>query len=49
MSADQILQIPDISSGQYLYITLAIVIFILLLLFSWVANRLSLKNRSCNN
>ena len=48
MSADQILQIPDISSGQYLYITLAIVIFILLLLFSWVANRLSLKNRSCN-
>ena len=48
MPADQILQIPDISSGQYLYITLAIVIFILLLLFSWVANRLSLKNRSCN-
>ena len=48
MSTDQILQIPDISSGQYLYITLAIVIFILLLLFSWVANRLSLKNRSCN-
>ena len=48
MSVDQILQIPDISSGQYLYITLAIVIFILLLLFSWVANRLSLKNRSCN-
>lgn len=48
MPADQILQIPDISSGQYLYITLAIVIFILLLLFSWVANRLSLKDRSCN-
>lgn len=48
MPADQKLQIPDISSGQYLYITLAIVIFILLLLFSWVANRLSLKNRSCN-
>ena len=48
MPADQILQIPNISSGQYLYITLAIVIFILLLLFSWVANRLSLKNRSCN-
>ena len=48
MPADQILQIPDISSGQYLYITLAIIIFILLLLFSWVANRLSLKNRSCN-
>lgn len=48
MPADQILQIPNISSGQYLYITLAIVIFILLLLFSWVANRLSLKDRSCN-
>jgi hypothetical protein len=46
--ATQSLKISDISSGQYFYITLAIIIFILLILFSWVANRLSLKNRSCN-
>jgi len=41
-------KMPNISSGQYFYITLSIVIFIVLLLFSWVANRLSLKTRSCN-
>jgi hypothetical protein len=41
-------KMPNISSGQYFYITLSIVIFIVLLLFSWVANRLSLKARSCN-
>jgi len=42
------LKMPNISSGQYFYITLSIIIFIVLLLFSWVANRLSLKTRSCN-
>jgi hypothetical protein len=41
-------KMPNISRGQYFYITLSIVIFIVLLLFSWVANRLSLKTRSCN-
>ena len=41
-------KMPNISSGQYFYVTLSIVIFIVLLLFSWVANRLSLKTRSCN-
>jgi hypothetical protein len=41
-------KMPNISSGQYFYITLSIIIFIVLLLFSWVANRLSLKTRSCN-
>jgi len=41
------LKMPNISSGQYFYITLSIIIFILLLLSSWVANRLSLKKRSC--
>jgi len=41
-------KMPNISRGQYFYITLSIVIFIVLLLFSWVANRLSLKARSCN-
>jgi hypothetical protein len=42
------LKMPNIGSGQYFYITLSIIIFIVLLLFSWVANRLSLKTRSCN-
>ena len=41
-------KMPNISTGQYFYITLAIIIFILMLLSSWVANRMGLKTRSCN-
>ena len=42
------IKIPEFKPEQYFYITLVIIIFILLILFSWIANRLSLKDRSCN-
>jgi len=45
---NELFNISDFSPNQYFYITLAIIIFILLLIFSWIANRLSLKDRSCN-
>ena len=41
-------QLVNLDSNQYFYVTLVIIIFILLLLFSWVANRLGLKDRSCD-
>jgi len=41
-------RLMDLDSNQYFYITLVIIIFILLILFSWVANRLGLKDRSCD-
>ena len=42
------IKIPEFKTEHYFYITLVIIIFILLILFSWIANRLSLKDRSCN-
>jgi hypothetical protein len=35
------------NSSQYFYVTLVLIIFILLVLFSWIFNKLGLKNRSC--
>jgi len=40
--------VKTLNTSQYFYITLVIIIFVLLLLFSWVFNRLGLKDRSCN-
>ena len=42
------IKVPEFKPEHYFYITLVIIIFILLILFSWIANRLSLKDRSCN-
>ena len=33
--------------SRYFYVTLLLIIFILLVLFSWIFNKLGLKNRSC--
>lgn len=38
----------SINTSHYFYITLVVIIFILLLLFTWIFNRLGLKTRSCN-
>jgi hypothetical protein len=42
------IKLPQLDPKQYFYVTLVIIIFIILILFSWIANRLSLKDRSCN-
>ena len=39
--------IQNLDTSQYFYITLSIIIFILIILFGWIFNRLSLKDRSC--
>jgi len=40
--------IINMNPGQYIYVTLVIIVFILLLLISWVYSRLSLKDKSCD-
>ena len=39
--------IKNLDNFQYFYITLTIIIFILIILISWIFDRLSLKDRSC--
>jgi len=39
--------IKNLDTSQYFYITLTIIIFILIILISWIFDRLSLKDRSC--
>ena len=38
----------DLNTNQYFYITLVIIIFIVLVLFTWIFSKLNLKDRSCN-
>lgn len=38
----------NLDTNQYFYVTLVIIIFILIIMLSWVFNRLGLKDRSCN-
>ena len=40
--------IQNLDTSQYFYITLTIIIFILIILFAWIFDRLSLKDRYCS-